>query len=448
MFARILGQSFARQRARQSLAAAAVIAGMTVVSALLALRVGVGDELHRELEAYGANIRVSPAADSLPLTLNGVDLRPADAGADLPEAALGKIKQVFWGNNITAFAPQLFVPAAIAPASGAALVASGPRSAATSGSAPAAVTIEGTYFDRAVPIPGRIAPFRTGVEHLDPSWRVDGQWPSDAAVNGETQALAGARLAARDGLRIGETVLARSGQAEERLTITGILSTGEGQDDELVVPLPAAQRLAGRPGEMRDVLVAAITKPEDSFSRQDPSRLPPAEAERWMCSPYAVSIARELADAIPGATAAPVRPVAESQGVILAKLHLLFWLIGLFALAASALAVASVMSAAVVERRGEIALMKALGAPDARVAGLLASEAILLGVVGGAVGFALGEWIAAALARGVLRAPLAWTPAVLPIAVLLACGAALLGAWGALRRATRLPPGLVLRGDA
>ncbi|MGH9540787.1 MAG: FtsX-like permease family protein [Terriglobales bacterium] len=428
MFRRMLWQAFARQRTRKALALAAIVAGMTVVTALLSLRVSAGDDLSRELASYGANIRIEPAADSVPLDLNGVDLRPAGAGAYLQESDLPNIKRVFWANNITAFAPEMFVPVDVSLAAAA---------------RPLGTTLEGTYFNRPVVVPGRRDPFTTGMERLEPAWSVVGRWPADDGA----EALAGSRLAARLGLRPGDAVAVRTARGARQLLVTGIVSTGQGQDDALIAPLGVAQALSGQAGKMRDVLVAAVTKPEDAFARQDPSRLPPAEAERWMCSPYAVSIARELQDAIPGSVAHPLRPVAESEGVIVHKLGLLMLLITLCALAASALAIASAMSADLVERRGEIALMQALGAPQATIAGSLLAEAALLALVGGLVGFCLGEWVAARLARHVLGAAASWNPVVLPLILLLAVAVVAAGSLGALRRAARLEPAVLLRGE-
>lgn len=435
MFRRLLWQAFARQRTRKILALTAIVAGMTVVTALLSLRVSAGDALNRELSAYGANILIQPAADTVPLDLNGVDLRPAGAGAYLAEADLGRIKQVFWANNITAFAPEIFVPVTVAAPGGAAVPA----------------TLEGTYFDREIAIPGHAQPFRTGLERLEPAWSVTGRWPSDPTPQADSaaplEALAGTTLAARLGLHAGDRVLARTAHGSEALVITGIVATGAGQDDALIAPLAAAQALAGEPGKVRDVLVSAITKPEDAFARQDPNVLPPAEAERWMCSPYAVSIARELQDNFPGSAVHPVRPVAETQGVILHKLDLLMLLITLCALAACALAIASAMSATLVERRGEMALMRALGARQGAISGLFLAEAAVLGLIGGLAGFALGEWAAARLARGVLEMSVGWNWIVLPLILVLAAAVVAAGSAAALRRAALLEPALLLRGE-
>lgn len=423
MFLRILKQSFNRNRGRKSLAALAVLAGMTVATAMLTVRVNIGDDLQHELRSYGANIEVTPAADTLPVSINGVDLRPARSGAYLNEKDLPRIKTIFWTNNIVAFAPLLFEPVHVNGRS---------------------LQMEGTWFNHELTIPGSTRVIHTGMLRLSPTWEVQGQWPKDDSHT----VLAGRRLAAELHLQPGSTLTVAGTQGSQPLTVAGILSTGGPEEEELVAPLAIAQQVGGVPGKLREILVSAVTKPEDSFARRDPRRLTPAEAERWMCSPYALTIAHQIADAIPGASARPIRPVAQSEGVILSKLDLLILLITLAALAASALAISSVMTASVLERRYEIALMKAVGAQDSTIGSLFLTEAALLGVGGGVAGFILGEMLAALISRHVLGYAAAWKPALAPLILLLAAAVVILGSLGALRRAMRLDPAVILRGGA
>jgi putative ABC transport system permease protein len=80
----------------------------------------VGDRLASEFRSLGANLLVTPQADALPLEIGGVDYRPVESGAYLPEADLGKLKTIFWRNNIIGFAPSLDVPVSLRVAGGAA----------------------------------------------------------------------------------------------------------------------------------------------------------------------------------------------------------------------------------------------------------------------------------------------------------------------------------------
>jgi len=82
---------------------------MGVATAALSVSLDVGDRLAKEFRSLGANLLVTPQADSLPLEIGGVDYRPVNAGAYLPEADLPKLKTIFWHNNIIAFSPVLEV---------------------------------------------------------------------------------------------------------------------------------------------------------------------------------------------------------------------------------------------------------------------------------------------------------------------------------------------------
>src|SRR5579864_1283707 len=105
MFFRLVADSFARRPRRKLLTGAALALGMAVATAALSVSLDVGDRLAHEFRSLGANLVVTPQADSLPLEIGGVDYRPVNAGAYLPEADLPKLKTIFWHNNIVAFAP-------------------------------------------------------------------------------------------------------------------------------------------------------------------------------------------------------------------------------------------------------------------------------------------------------------------------------------------------------
>src|SRR5499425_1985245 len=113
MFIRLVTDSFMRRPRHKLLTGSALALGMALVTAALSVALDVGDRLAREFRSLGANLVVTPAADSLPLEIGGVDYRPVNAGAYLPEADLGKLQTIFWRNNIVGFAPVLEVPATV-----------------------------------------------------------------------------------------------------------------------------------------------------------------------------------------------------------------------------------------------------------------------------------------------------------------------------------------------
>src|SRR2546422_8863530 len=115
MFSRLVAVPSSRRLTRKLVTAAALALGMAVATAALSVALDVGDRLAREFRSLGANLLVRPVADSLPLEIGGVDYRPANAGAYLPEADLPKLKTIFWHNNIVAFSPVLDFRADIQP---------------------------------------------------------------------------------------------------------------------------------------------------------------------------------------------------------------------------------------------------------------------------------------------------------------------------------------------
>src|SRR5260221_13141216 len=115
MFLRIVADSFGRRPRHKLLTGAALALGMGVATAALSVSLDVGDRLAKEFRSLGANLIVTPQADSLPLEIGGVDYRPGNAGAYLPEADLAKLKTIFWRNNIVAFTPMLETQAHVLP---------------------------------------------------------------------------------------------------------------------------------------------------------------------------------------------------------------------------------------------------------------------------------------------------------------------------------------------
>ncbi|HMJ21696.1 MAG TPA: hypothetical protein VK513_07300, partial [Terriglobales bacterium] len=107
MFLRLLYESFRRQKRRKLLAGVAIMLGVGVATAMIAVATDIGDKISRELRSYGANLLVTPQEDTLEVVIAGLNLKLPSDGAYLNEADLPKIKGMFWRNNIVGFAPML-----------------------------------------------------------------------------------------------------------------------------------------------------------------------------------------------------------------------------------------------------------------------------------------------------------------------------------------------------
>ena len=65
MFARLLYESFRRQKRRKLLAGVAITLGVAVATAMIAVATDIGDKISRELRTYGANLLVTPQEDTI-----------------------------------------------------------------------------------------------------------------------------------------------------------------------------------------------------------------------------------------------------------------------------------------------------------------------------------------------------------------------------------------------
>jgi putative ABC transport system permease protein len=421
MFVRLVYESFWRQKRRKLLAGAAIALGVTVATAMIAVATDIGDKINRELRQIGANLVVTPQEDSLDVEIGGVNLKPPSDGAFLNEADLPKILGIFWHNNITAFAPVLPVNV----------------SAKRNGSR-RDVTLVGTYFAKRISYGS--GHFITGVKTTYPLWKVAGAWPEDHSQD----ILLGERLAEQLGAKAGDQVSV-SGRD---LRISGILSTGRAEDEQIIAPLALAQEILGKPGAVRRVYVSALTKPEDAFARRDPRSMSGEIYDRWYCSPYPQSIAYQLAEAIPHSRAEQIRQVAQNEGEVLTRIEGLIFLITLAALFASALAVSAAMATAIFERRAEVGLMKALGAGKLAVAAIFFAEAALLALIGGVIGFGAGALLAHQIGESIFNSHISIQPVLLPVILAIAVIVTFAGSTMAIRRAVGLDPVFALRGES
>jgi putative ABC transport system permease protein len=390
-----------------------MLVSLTLGSAVATSFLGISGDLSRrmalELRSYGANILVEPFA--------------AEQGGELNEADLPRIKTVFWRYNITGFAPYLF-----------GVVTFRSREGQEQG------VVCGTWFARPLSVEGEESSTQ-GVRTIAPWWSVDGGWPEQPA-----DAIAGAALARRLRLRVGNEVTASSGTRSQRFRVCGIVTTGGYEEEQLFAPLQTVQTFLGKEGKVSRVLVSALTVPLDDFGRRDPATLNKQEYERWYCTAYVTAVAKNIEEAMGGSRARPIWQIASAEGPLLRKLNLLILLLTGLSLAASATAVSSSLLATMAERGREIALMKAVGADRRQIAGVFLGETFVVALVAGLAGYFLGVWLGGVVSRTVFATAAPSPRWLLPVALASSLGVALLGSLLPLRRAVAIEPVRMLRG--
>jgi putative ABC transport system permease protein len=424
MLFRILRESFLRGKRRKLIAITAITLGAGIATGLLNVAVNIGDKISRELKRYGANLILLPQADALPLEVAGVDYSALLTGGYLKEADLPKIKETFWRHNIVGFAPEL--PTRVA------LVVSPPQRES--------VTLVGTWFDKSMPLQEQ-PQFRTGLRHVASYWQVHGEWARDEAPD---EIMAGAEIARRFNIHAGDSLRLEVNHQRENFFVRGLVTTGSVEEQQLFAPLAAVQRLSEQSGKVKEVIVSALTNPEDDFARKPIDQMTREEYDRWYCTPYISSIALQLREAVPGSEARVVRQVAASEGALLRKISLLMFLIALAIICTSILGVTSTMTTTVIERRKEVGLFRALGAEGRQISSVFLGEALIMGALGGMLGCGLGYLIAQQISWQIFGEIIEYNPLLLPVAVVIAILIAMLGSLLPLRKAFAFDPMVTL----
>ncbi len=240
---------------------------------------------------------------------------------------------------------------------------------------------------------------------------------------GGDDAVVGTSLAAKLGLGLGDPVRVRSGDRETVLRIVGIFDLGAEAVDArwLVTSLRNAQTLLGRVGDITEIDIRIAE---------------PYEAER---------IARELE----ASTGVPAESWMERNRDLLAGLRsqdASTAMIRLFVLLAVAMGIASVLSVSVVQRRGQIGILRAVGTPKRTVLSVFLWQGLLFGVGGALLGTILGA-LAGKLIEASALFEIRVTPRLALTAFLISVVTGLAAALFPARRAANLDPAASIRGD-
>ena len=148
-----------------------------------------------------------------------------------------------------------------------------------------------------------------------------------------------------------------------------------------------------------------------------------------------------------GITARLVKRVTRSETAVLGKLQALVFLVTVVVLLLTMICVSTTMMAVVSERRREIGLRKALGAPDNSIRAEFLGEGMFLGGLGGLLGGLLGFVFAQVVSVNVFGSSITFQPLLLPITLLVSMLIAAVSCLLPIKRAVAIDPALVLKGE-
>lgn len=417
-----------RQWKKMLMIAFTIALGASLATAMLSVMLDVEDKVNQELKTYGANITVVPKESSVLNELYEVE-GGQSSGAYLREDELGKVKTIFWAFNIVDYAPFISVKAELDGGT--------------------AATVVGSWFDHHMELPTG-EQLDAGISGLRSWWEVtDGRWINERDYNDSFSAMVGTALAEKEGLKVGDSIHLTGSDGDEELTVVGIFDAGGAEDDYIYVPVDAAQALADLDGCIDSIEVSALTTPDNELAERaakDPGSLTVDQYETWYCTAYVSSICYQIQEVITDSAASPVRQVADSEGAILSKTKLLMMLITVLSLIGAALGICNLVTASVMERSSEIGLMKAIGAQNGAVSGLVLTEIFITAIFGGAAGFFAGFGFAQIIGQSVFGSAITMRPMVIPIVAVLVVIVTLIGCMPAIRMLLRLRPTEVLHG--
>ncbi len=418
MFLRILRKSLSKRKSRIAIAVISVIIGAAILTALLSVSFDITEKVGYEFRKYGANLLVAPKSDTIEVGFPGVDFGSVTEQRYINESDLWKIKTIYWRNNVLGFVPLLYQIVRI-----------------EENEIEQNAVLVGTYFNKDVeivdPYSSNDPPvFNTGIQAISPWWNVKGMWIEDQ--NDTTSSMVGVNVAEKLGLEVGDTYTIRYNENYEdllnestyNLTVTGIVETDGHEDNQIFVNLQVAQYISSRQDKVHTVQVSALCNacPVDTF-------------------------AEEIEEKIPYAEAKTVKQLVSSEMSILGMIEDMMFLITIIALLASALGVMTTMTTAVIERRKEIGLMKSVGAENKRIGALFISEATIIGIIGGILGYIVGVFLAQFIGLNVFNTYINLRLEILPIAIGISIGVSLLASILPVKRAVRVEPAIVLRGE-
>ena len=418
------------QRGKMLLIAFTIALGASLATGMLNVMMDVGDKVNQELKTYGANITVKPKDASLLSDIYDIGgSGEAITASYLREEDLGKIKTIFWAFNIVDFTPFLDTTVTLSDGT--------------------LVKTVGTWFNHHLSLPTG-EELDAGVVGMRSWWDITaGRWLDEKDANADSEMMVGAVLAEQQGWSVGDTVTIKAGQHEKELVIAGIYDAGGDEDQQIFATLDCVQGLTDREGKVASIEVSAITTPDNELAKRaakNPQALSSRDYETWYCTAYVSAICYQIQEAIPNSVASAVRQVAEGEGAILEKTQLLMILITALSLVGSALGISNLVTASVMERAQEIGLLKAIGAKDRSITGVIIVEILITALIGGVIGYFMGFGFAQLIGQSVFGSAVEMKLKVIPIVAALITLVTMAGSLPAIRMVLRLRPAEVLHG--
>lgn len=424
MFFRMLLSAVFRRRSRAVMAVVASLVGAATLSCLAMICIAVPQQMNQEMRAYGANLIVTPLADS-ENGKSGIDDAMVEHTTEMVSAKGSEKHATYRYENVRVNAAP-YVMAGINPAQ---------------------------------------------VRNLNHHWVVDGSWPSAGKV------LVGRDVADAMGLKVGGSITigyrasdnaASSGQASQPGTdgtdgtaqsgtdgtsdgqtssgSTGAQQTQNGHVSSDIMDTSGTEfRVAGivDTGGSEDSIIYALAGDVDKLTGSTRG----VDVIEYSSG---ASDLTALVNSINDMTsmhvkAQQVTKITASDTRVITMLQTLFWIVSLVVLVFTLVGVGTTISSIVSQRRNEIGLRKALGASSHAIGVEFYVESAVYGLLGGLLGTATGYGMARWLCATVFERSIGFNWRLAVVSVVFSALVAVVASIPPVHRATRIDPAVVLR---
>ena len=424
MFFRMLLSAVFRRRSRAVMAVVASLVGAATLFCLAMICIAVPQQMNQEMRAYGANLIVTPLADS-ENGKSGIDDAMVEHTTEMVSAKGSEKHATYRYENVRVNAAP-YVMAGVNPAQ---------------------------------------------VRNLNHHWVVDGSWPSAGKV------LVGRDVADVMGLKVGGSITigyrasdnaASSGQASQSGTDgtdgtaqSGTGGTSDGQTSSVSTGAQQTQnghvssdimdtsgtefRVAGivDTGGSEDSIIYALAGDVDKLTGSTRG----VDVIEYSSG---ASDLTALVNSINDMTsmhvkAQQVTKITASDTRVITMLQTLFWIVSLVVLVFTLVGVGTTISSIVSQRRNEIGLRKALGASSHAIGVEFYVESAVYGLLGGLLGTATGYGMARWLCATVFERSIGFNWWLAVVSVVFSALVAVVASIPPVHRATRIDPAVVLR---
>lgn len=424
MFFRMLLSAVFRRRSRAVMAVVASLVGAATLFCLAMICIAVPQQMNQEMRAYGANLIVTPLADS-ENSKSGIDDAMVEHTTQMVSAKGSEKHATYRYENVRVNAAP-YVMAGVNPAQ---------------------------------------------VRNLNHHWVVDGSWPSAGKV------LVGRDVADAMGLKVGGSITigyrasdnaASSGQASQSGTdgtdgtaqsgtdgtsdgqtssgSTGAQQTQNGHVSSDIMDTSGTEfRVAGivDTGGSEDSIIYALAGDVDKLTGSTRG----VDVIEYSSG---ASDLTALVNSINDMTsmhvkAQQVTKITASDTRVITMLQTLFWIVSLVVLVFTLVGVGTTISSIVSQRRNEIGLRKALGASSHAIGVEFYVESAVYGLLGGLLGTVTGYGMARWLCATVFERSIGFNWWLAVVSVVFSALVAVVASIPPVHRATRIDPVVVLR---